>query len=189
MRPRHPIPTPIPTRWLMTDERLGEGLWQALERLPRGGGVVFRHYRTAARERRALFERVVRVARRRHLTVVAAESRGLRRADGTHHHVGFGMVTWPVHDAREAVRARRAGADVLFVSPLFPTRSHPGARAKGPVRARLAAGRGPGVLIALGGMDERRFRRVRPLGFAGYAAIDAWAAGPASGQKRKAVPT
>ena len=132
---------------------------------------------------------VVRVARRRHLTVVAAESWGLRRADGTHHHVGFGMVTWPVHDAREAVRARRAGADVLFVSPLFPTRSHPGARAKGPVRARLAAGRGPGVLIALGGMDERRFRRVRPLGFAGYAAIDAWAAGPASGQKRKAVPT
>lgn len=158
----------------MTDERLGEGLWRALERLPRGGGVVFRHYRTPVRERRALFRQVVRVARRRHLTVVRAGRGRLSGADGTHQSVGFGVVTWSIHNRREAVRARRAGADVLFVSPIFATRSHPGARAKGPLRARLAAGRGAGVLIALGGMDETRFRRVRPLGFAGYAAIDAW---------------
>jgi thiamine-phosphate pyrophosphorylase len=30
--------------------------------------------------------------------------------------------------------------------------------------------------IALGGMDERRFRGVRALGFQGWAGIDAWLA-------------
>jgi thiamine-phosphate pyrophosphorylase len=29
-------------------------------------------------------------------------------------------------------------------------------------------------VIALGGMDEHRFRRVQKLGFAGWAGIDAW---------------
>ena len=29
---------PIPTIWLMTDERMGVALWDVLERLPRGAG-------------------------------------------------------------------------------------------------------------------------------------------------------
>src|SRR5439155_26981070 len=40
MHARHPLPR----LWLMTDERQGDGLWAALERMPRGAGVVFRHY-------------------------------------------------------------------------------------------------------------------------------------------------
>ncbi|MDF7774149.1 thiamine phosphate synthase, partial [Sphingomonas sp. AOB5] len=62
---RHP---PIPARWLMTDPRMGDGLWAALERLPRGSGVVFRHY--DAPDRAALLRRVALVARRRGLVLV-----------------------------------------------------------------------------------------------------------------------
>ena len=57
----------------MTDERQGDALWSALERLPRGAGIVFRHYTLARRERRLLFDRVRRVARRRGLLLVADE--------------------------------------------------------------------------------------------------------------------
>ena len=39
----------LPSVFLMTDERMGDGLWAALERLPRGAGVVFRHYRLSRR--------------------------------------------------------------------------------------------------------------------------------------------
>ena len=180
MRGRHPVARAarplrtLPTRWLMTDERQGEGLWRALERLPRGGGVIFRHYATPAIERRRLFDRVRRVAQRRGLIVVRAGERRMRGEQGVHARRGGGIVTWPAHDRREAVRGVRAGADLLFVSPLFGTRSHPGAKAIGPLRAASIARR-PGVpVIALGGMDERRWRRARGLGFAGFAAIDAW---------------
>jgi len=169
MHARHPVPT----LWLMTDERMGAALWTALERLPRGAGIVFRHFATPLPERRALFAQVLRVARRRGLVLVRGGAAAMRGEMGVHGARGRGLVTWPAHDRREAIAGVRAGADVLFVSPVFVTRTHPGARALGPPRAaRIAAGL-PGVRVALGGMDARRFARVRGLGFDGWAAIDA----------------
>ena len=75
-----------------------------------------------------------------------------------------------------AARFAAAGVEAhLFVSPVHPTRSHPGAPALGPARA-AAIGRGLGLsLIALGGMTPRRFRAMRALGFHGWAGIDAFA--------------
>lgn len=169
MRARHP------DRWLMTDERQGAALWGALERLPRGGGVVFRHHATPARERARLFARVAAVARRRGLVLVRAGAIPFRRETGRHGRRGSGLVTWPAHSRREAIAAVRAGAALVFVSPVFATRSHPGARTLGPLRAAAIARGLPVAPIALGGVDERRYRRrLRALGFAGYAAIDAW---------------
>lgn len=168
------MPARHPVRWLMTDERLDERLWPALERLPRGAGVIFRHYHTPAAVRRVLFARVRQVARRRGLVLVAAGGVSLRGAAGVHARRGHGVVTWPAHDRREALAAVRAGADVVLVSPVFATRSHPGAPPLGLWRAAAIARALPVTVIALGGMDERRWRRMAALGFDGYAAIDAW---------------
>ncbi|WP_375271467.1 thiamine phosphate synthase [Sphingomonas sp.] len=177
MEPRHPCyqsTRHLPTRWLMTDERMADGLWRALARLPRGGGVVFRHYSLLPRERRRLFARVRRVALRRGLVLVRAGQMRMPGEVGTHARRGSGLVTWPVHDIGEARAARRVGADAVFVSPVFATRSHPGAAGLGERRARVI-GRAAGVpIIALGGVSDARFRRLR--GFHGYAAIDAWLA-------------
>lgn len=168
MRPRHPVPS----LWLMTDERQGDGLWRAVARLPRGAGIVFRHHATPAAERRALFARLLRLARRRGLVLVRAGAMPLPGEMGVHGHRGRGLVTWPAHDRREALIGLRHGADVLFVSPLFATRSHPGAPALGARRARRVAQGMPVVRIALGGMNPRRYARL--AGFEGWAAIDAW---------------
>lgn len=164
---------PLPTIWLMTDERVGD-LLGAIRRLPRGAGVVFRHYATPAEERRRLWRAVRRVARSRGLVLVRAGAEKLPGEMGVHGRCGGGVRTWPAHDRHEALAGKRAGADALFVSPVFATRSHPGAAALGLRRAR-AIGTGLGVpLIALGGMDAARFRRL--YGFAGWAGIDALAA-------------
>ncbi|WP_363321716.1 thiamine phosphate synthase [Sphingomonas sp.] len=159
----------------MTDERMGDSLWGALERLPRGSGVVFRHYGLSPAERRALFARVVKVARRRGLVVIRAGAERLGRGEaGVHAQRAPGLCTFPAHSRREAIRAIRAGADALFVSPVFATRSHPGARALGRARLGLLI-RGLRVpVIALGGMDKRQARSLRGLGVYGWAAIDAW---------------
>lgn len=168
MPPRHP-----PHVWLMTDERLGDALWSALRRLPPGGGVVFRHHATPERERRRLFLKVRRVAHARRQIVVSARTL-LPGADGVHGGRGGGLRTAPAHDRREAIAACRAGAVLVFVSPVYPTRSHPGAAASGPMRAaRVAQGLGL-TIIALGGTDARRWRRIGRLGFDGWAGIDAW---------------
>lgn len=171
MHRRHPLPR----LWLMTDERMGDSLLPALERLPRGSGVVFRHYGLPSHERRALFAKVTKVAHMRGLLLVRAGPRRLGRGEaGVHGGRSDGLMTWPAHSRREAVAAIRAGADVLFVSPVFPTRSHPGTRTLGRVRLGLMI-RGLGVpVIALGGMDARRAAGLRALGIYGWAGIDAW---------------
>ncbi|MEH3102906.1 MAG: thiamine phosphate synthase [Sphingomonas phyllosphaerae] len=177
------MPARHPVRWLMTDERQGERLWLALDRLPRGAGVIFRHYHTPSADRRALFERVRRVARRRRLVLVLAGEASLPGAAGRHARRGRGVVTWPAHDRREALAGVRAGAHVVLVSPVFVTRSHPGGAALGLWRAAAVARGLPVTVIALGGMDERRFRRVAALGFDGFAAIDAWATSSRSSRR------
>jgi thiamine-phosphate pyrophosphorylase len=170
---------PLPRLWLMTDERLGEDLWPALERLPRGAGVVFRHYSLAPRERRKLFEQVRRVARRRRLFLLAS-GRGLR-GDGVHSGRGGGLRSASAHDLAELKAAERSGASLVFLSPAFPTRSHPEARPLGPVRFGLIAGRAGIPVIALGGMDRRRARRLPHI--YGWAGIDVWSARRGSSDK------
>ncbi|MGF1453899.1 MAG: thiamine phosphate synthase [Alphaproteobacteria bacterium] len=84
------------------------------------------------------------------------------------------IVTAAVHTMGDAMRAWRSGVDGVLVSPVFPTRSHPGAPALGPLAAARLAAAFPGPVFALGGMDEGRWRRLAPLGFAGWAGIGAW---------------
>ena len=159
----------------MTDERLGDGLWDAIARLPRGGGVVFRHYATPVAERRRLFARVMRIARARGLVVVLAGPWCGAGAHGVHNRRGPGARTASAHSLEEARAAVRRGVDAVFVSPVFSTRSHPGGGALG-VRGAERIARGVRVpVIALGGMDAARFGALK--GFYGWAAIDAWSGG------------
>jgi thiamine-phosphate pyrophosphorylase len=172
---------PLPRLWLMTDERQGDGLWEALERLPRGAGIVFRHYGLTAKERRRLFLTVKMTAKRRRLILLTGRER-YRGADGAHG--ARHGVSASAHNLRELRAAERGGAAFVFVSPVFSTRSHPEARTLGRVRFGLLAHQARVLVIALGGMDARKGRSLKALGAYGWAGIDAWA----PDQKRKAVP-
>jgi len=167
---------PLPRLWLMTDERLGERLLPAVERLPTGAGIVFRHYGLSEPERRRLFDRVAPIARRRQLMLLLAgpaDQALAWGADGSHGRGhGAGLRSAPVHDLAEIRAAERDGAALLFLSPVFATRSHPEARPLGPARFNFLARRTDLPVIALGGMDDVRVRRVREA--YGWGGIDAW---------------
>lgn len=177
---KHRYPRPLPRIWLMTDERMGAMLLPAIRALPRGTGVVFRHYSLPQAERRALFDRVRRETRRRRITLLLAATPAIARrwkADGSH---GYGdghpealLRSCAVHNGRELRAARRAKADMIFLSPVNATRSHPG---KAPMpRFTLAelVTNSPCPVIALGGMTARKARMLGAMGFHGWAAIDA----------------
>lgn len=160
----------------MTDERLGERLFDAIDRLPADGGIVFRHYSLPEGERRALFDRVKAAAGGRLLLLAGdAKQAALWGADGSHGRGrGGALRSAPVHSHAEIRAAERAGAALLFLSPVFATRSHPGARILGIARFAWLARRTTLPVIALGGMDARRGKRLASFGAYGWAAIDAW---------------
>lgn len=171
---------PLPRLWLMTDERIGDALGVSVANLPRGSGVIFRHHATPRAERRRLYEGIRAIARRRGLVLVLAgcprDAIGWR-ADGVHGvsrhlHAARPLIrTAPAHDVVELIAA--SGADLVMLSPIFPTRSHPGEGVLGPVRFGLIGRRARARIIALGGIDAQRFRRLRALGAYGWAGIDA----------------
>ena len=152
----------IPERWLITDERLGPDLAAVVARLPRGTGILFRHHRLAPAERRRHLAKLRRLAALRELMLVD-------EADG---------LSARVHDVREIRRARLGPATLLFLSPLFPTRTHPDMPTLPRMRAAALARLAGQPLVALGGMNRKRFRHVARLGFQGWAGIDAWAPRP-----------
>jgi thiamine-phosphate pyrophosphorylase len=170
----------MPRLWLMTDERQGEALWKALDRLPAGAGIVFRHYALPPDDRRASFDRVGVIARRRGLVLLLAGTPQLADAwgaDGSHGRGpahGDGLRSAPVHDLAEIRAAERDGADLIFLSPVFATRSHPGAPPLGPLRFGWLARQTDLPVIALGGMNGLRGRRLERRGAYGWAGIDAW---------------
>lgn len=162
----------------MTDERLGARLFDALAALPDDAGIVFRHYSLPAEERRSLFEEVKAEAKARGLRLLlagTAEDAALWGADGSHGRgPGAGFRSAPVHNLADIRTAERDGADLLFLSPVHATRSHPGAAHLG-LEGFAALARDTRLpVIALGGMNAARARETARLGAYGWAGIDAW---------------
>ena len=75
---------------------------------------------------------------------------------------------------RRRSTAERRGATLIFLAPVFPTRSHPEGRVLGPLRFAVLARQTRLPVIALGGMNAARAKRLGPAGIYGWAGIDAW---------------
>jgi thiamine-phosphate pyrophosphorylase len=172
---------PWPREWLMTDERIGDRLWKAVDALPDGrAGIVLRHYSLSPGERSRLARQVSEICRQRHLVLAVARDGELAAQ------VGAQLVHNPLanptglpfsrsaHSAEEAAAANLAGASLIFLSPIFETRSHPGRKAMASEVTRQIVAACSVPVIALGGMNRALLSEHQNIGFYGWAGIDAW---------------
>lgn len=168
----------LPLLWLLSDARNDARLEAALARLPAGSGFVFRHYHLDDAARKARFARLAGIARERgHRLVVSGTPAQAREwgADGVYGRVDRlgepdGLLRLATaHDGGEIQAAVAARADALFLSPVFPSRSHPGAKALGVHGFAVLAQQASVPVIALGGMTAAR---ARALDWPRWGAID-----------------
>lgn len=140
----------VPKRWLILN---GEIDLAALASIPPESGVL------VLRELRPVEQRRLRhMASLKRVMIVQEAPRTAAR----------------VHNLRELTRARLQGARIVLISPMYRTRTHPDWKPLGRMRAAALARLADRSAVALGGMDERRFRRVQRLGFSGWAGISSW---------------
>jgi thiamine-phosphate pyrophosphorylase len=160
-----PLRQTLPKLWLLSDERNDAVLEQTLQRLPRGSGFVFRHYHLAPEARRKRFDALAKLCRAEsHLPVLSADAETAKAwgADGIYgdpRKLGErdGLLRFAtVHDEHEIDLANRIGADAMFLSPVFPTRSHPDGRCLGKSDFLMLAAGAQSPVIALGGMTAKR---------------------------------
>ena len=81
------------------------------------------------------------------------------------------LITASAHSAQAAAQARHA--DIIFLSPVFPTASHPDRLAL--TKAEIdEITQNHANVYALGGVNAQNFLQLKSLGFAGLAAISAF---------------
>jgi thiamine-phosphate pyrophosphorylase len=165
----------------MTDERIGDRLWDAIDRLPRGSwrASCSATYALSDDERAELGKSIATIADRRELLLAVAGSVQLAERLGAalchNPDAPTGLpISLSVHDDNEAARANEIGTDLAFVSPVYGTRSHPGTASLGTGRAATLAQLIKCPAIALGGMNPTRFDHldaIHPGLFHGFAEL------------------
>ena len=180
----------LPPLILMTDDdRLPDPL-TAIAALPAGSAVVFRHY--AAADRESLATICLSACRARGLRLLVAGDPAMARrigADGVHlpewlarwgrekwrRYAGADwLVTAAAHSPRAIRLAVRAGVDAVIVSPLFATRSHPGAPSLGMPRFAAWTRNSSLPVYAMGGITARNapiLLRTTAVGIAGIGGL------------------
>jgi thiamine-phosphate pyrophosphorylase len=156
--------------------------WQAT---PSDIAFVYRHF--GAPDRLSVAARLRRVSRRRGARLVIGADLGLAirvGADGVHlpssarwngaraaraRRRGL-WISAAAHSLRD-VRRMRIWADVLVISPIYPTASAVGRPVLGLRKAARLARAGQSPAVALGGVTAKRFERLRRAGFSGFAGV------------------
>jgi thiamine-phosphate pyrophosphorylase len=168
----------LPKLWLVSDWRNDSALETVLGDLPPESGFIYRHYHLEGAERRARFEELAQLCRfRGHMIVLSGDCATAAEwnAAGAYgalailkpHPAVLRFAT--VHDAAEIAQANHAQVDAMLLSPVFPTRSHPGGAALGQAGFHALAALANCPVIALGGMNPQR---AADLGWDRWAAID-----------------
>ncbi|UUR07309.1 thiamine phosphate synthase [Sphingomonas glaciei] len=161
----------------MTDERMGDALGAAIARAAAAGaGVIVRHHASSVAERRSIAREVI----------ASGALLGVSRDSELAAELGAALVHNPsgdpgdlpfslsVHDETQAREAAHREPALVFVSPLFATRSHAGAPALGESSARRLALMSGRPAYALGGITLERGEELVKNGWAGWAGIDPW---------------
>jgi thiamine-phosphate pyrophosphorylase len=176
----------LPALLFLTDQDRVADPCAVARLLPKGAAIILRHRDSEARA--ALARALQPIAQARGLKLLVAGDPALAARmslAGVHFaEARIGelsrwrsrsdwLLTAAAHSEDAALRASRAGADAVLLSPLFPTRSHPGKAALGVLRARLVAARLPLPVYALGGVTARNVGSLAGAKFAGVAAVEA----------------
>lgn len=176
----------IPALYFFTDPQRTPDPLTVAKRLPRGTAVIYRHF--GAENRQSVARKLAALCRSRGLTLLIAADAGLARRVGAagvhwpekrlpkHRDGAFALETAAAHSAEALARAQAFGADACVLAPVFETRSASGNPALGLFHASQMARAARVPVIALGGVDASNASTLSGRGFAGIAAVDAFAA-------------
>lgn len=158
--------------------------------LPPGAAFILRDYNAPDRE--ALAKRLKSVCAARGVLFLVGADSALASA------VGADGVHWPswvktwerlpdqsvvsasCHNAAELDAAASKGADIAFLSPVFPSPSHSGAGALGVENFNRMAAKSAIPILALGGVNEDNAGLLAGPNVAGLGAIGAFLAPPSA---------
>ena len=178
----------LPVVWFVTDPERTPDPVAIAARLPRGCGIIYRHF--GAEDATVIAQALAAIAReRKQVLLIGADAelaeevgaRGVhlpermmgdvRRLKARYPHW---IATVAAHSPRAVRRAHAAGADAALLSKVFPSFGPSTGTPLKPVRLAAMAVNSPLPIFALGGVNVSTAPRLIGTGITGFAAIDAF---------------
>ena len=179
----------LPRFILMTDDtRLGssEEIIATLKQMPPDSGIIVRSIKRA--HLASLVKTLRPVCTKLGIKLMAAaapQSSITKELDGIHlsersvylarphiFNLPRGLIiTASAHSEAAVLRARQLGVDGIFISPVFPTRSHPARKCLGAIGYRRVARHAPNLACPLGGITPRNLEELTGAPVNGVAGI------------------
>jgi thiamine-phosphate pyrophosphorylase len=174
---------PLPPLILVTDPARTPDPVALAEALPRGSGLIYRAF--GAPQSRDTACALAGLARTRGLVLLIGADAVRARGAGVHlperlaHRAGSikrsrpgVLVTCAAHSLPAILKARRAGADAVLLSAVFPSTSPSAGAPLGAVRFAALVRRAGLPVYALGGVKTKNAPRLLGSGAAGLAMVE-----------------
>ena len=170
----------IPHLWLFTDDIKTQNFQKFLAKIPQNSGIVIRNY--LSEDRLKIIESIRRNSKRKNLTLLIGEkSNRIRDISGLHLPKWYyqkrkinkkQILSISAHGIIDKRRIINSKADLIFLSPIFRTSSHPNSRPLGTIKFGLIARQFSKPVIALGGINKNNIKKLKNLPIEGVAGID-----------------
>ena len=171
-----------------TDRNRFKNIFEIVGSIPHQTMVIIRDYDLSVSARRNYGRKIVKICRDRGLKVLVGKDPVLAmdlNADGIHTPESLlaflllwrdkkpeWILTTACHSRSSLVRIERCGVDATFVSPVFPTKSHPGSKTLGVDRFRKIVCDVKIPIYALGGINDETIHFLQGTNIVGVAGID-----------------
>ena len=160
-----------------------------IKKLPKNSAVIFREYDLESKEREILAREILAICRAKNHKFLIGKNLELARklrADGVHFsdrdHLPlqiFNRQNWPrkfifsfaCHNFLSVLKSQQLKADMIFVSPVFATKSHLGVEPLGLRELSKIIRLSKIPIFALGGVSEKNINSLQKLGIAGFGGI------------------
>ena len=170
----------VPSLWYFTDEDKTKDIINILHRLPTYSGIVLRNY--CSKDRRTIIKTVLRIAKRKNFTVLmASHPRAHGNINGLHlpkweykcrRNTKGQIISVSAHSLKDKRKIINTKADIIFLSSVFHTNSHPKRKHLGIIRFGLLARSLARPVIALGGINNKNIKKLKHFPISGVAAIE-----------------
>ncbi len=158
--------------------------------MPKNSAVIFREYDLILSEREKLAREIFAICKKYHHKFIVGKNLDLARklrADGVHFSdndklplqilnrknftKGF-IFSFACHKLASVLKIKNLAVDVIFISPIFASKSHEGAKNLGIFNIRKIVKTTNKPIFALGGINKNNFKLLQKLGIQGFGAIE-----------------
>ena len=151
-----------------------------LHQLPTYSGIVLRNY--CSKDRRTIIKNVLRIAKRKNFKVLmASHPRAHGNINGLHlpkweykcrRNNKEQIISVSAHSLKDKRKIINTKADIIFLSSVFHTNSHPKRKHLGIIRFGLLVRSLARPVIALGGINNTNIKKLKNFPISGVAAIE-----------------